>query len=188
MDAQNKWNQKYMEKLFNKTTPEPNRRLIHMAAYLNGGTAIDFASGLGGNSFYLAKRGYEVSAIDISDVAVHYVKEQAASEGLSITAKKGDLTKERTYITSRKYDLAIMTYFLDRSLFPIVKQVIKDDGYLFFETFFKHKTAGNGHVSSHYKLESNELLKEFGDWKILFFEENEQEGRQTIFCQKTNLF
>lgn len=188
MDAQNKWNRKYMDRLTNNTPPEPNRRLIDLAAYLKGGTAIDLASGLGGSSIYLAKRGYEMTAIDISDVAVNFVKEQAASQGVPITAKVGDLTKERTYITSRRYDLAVMTYYLDRSFFPLLKQVVKEDGYLFFETFFKHKTAENGHISSQYKLESNELLKEFRDWKILFFEENEQEGRQTIFCQKTNVF
>lgn len=184
MNAKNKWNRKYTDKLANENPPEPNGRLLEMAAYLYGRTAIDFASGLGGNSMYLAELGYNMTAIDISDVAVNYVKEQAAKRGLNITAKLADLTKESSFLTSTKYDLAIMTYYLDRSLFPLVKHVVKDNGYLFFETFYKHKDAENGHVSSQYKLESNELLKEFEEWKILFFEQNEQEGRQTIFCQK----
>ncbi|MBT2684938.1 methyltransferase domain-containing protein [Bacillus sp. ISL-37] len=184
MDAQDKWNRKYMDKLTNQTSPEPNKRLLEMATYLNGGTAIDFASGLGGNSFFLAELGYDMTAIDISDIAIMYVQEQAANRDLNITTKVADLTKERTDLTTRKYDLAVMTYYLERSLFPLVKQVIKDDGYLFFETFYKQKAAGNEHISNQYKLESNELLKEFSEWKILFFEENEQEGRQSIFCQK----
>jgi tellurite methyltransferase len=186
VNAKDKWNRKYMERLMNEHPPEPNGRLLKMAAYLHGKTAIDFASGLGGNSIYLAELGYNMTAIDISDVAVQYVKEQAAKRGLNITANVVDLTDERSCLTSRTYDLAIMTYYLDRSLFPLIKVVVNDNGYLFFETFYKHKGAENGHVSSQYKLESNELLKEFGDWKILFFEENELEGRQTIFCQKTN--
>jgi tellurite methyltransferase len=186
VNAKDKWNRKYMERLMNEHSPEPNGRLLKMAAYLHGKTAIDFASGLGGNSIYLAELGYNMTAIDISDVAVQYVKEQAAKRGLNITANVVDLTDERSCLTSRTYDLAIMTYYLDRSLFPLIKDVVNDNGYLFFETFYKHKGAENGHVSSQYKLESNELLKEFGDWKILFFEENELEGRQTIFCQKTN--
>ncbi|WP_214911611.1 methyltransferase domain-containing protein [Bacillus sp. ISL-55] len=173
-----------MDKLTNQTSPEPNKRLLEMATYLNGGTAIDFASGLGGNSFFLAELGYDMTAIDISDIAIMYVQEQAANRDLNITTKVADLTKERTDLTTRKYDLAVMTYYLERSLFPLVKQVIKDDGYLFFETFYKQKAAGNEHISNQYKLESNELLKEFSEWKILFFEENEQEGRQSIFCQK----
>ena len=187
MDAQDKWNQKYMDKLINQNSPEPNRRLLEMAAYLNGRTAIDFASGLGGNSFYLAKLGYDMTAIDISDVAINYLKEQAAARKLNITAQVADLTKERTALTSRKYDLAVMTYYLDRSLFPLLKQVLNADGYLFFETFYKNGPTINKQVSSQYKLESNELLNQFREWKILFFEENEQEGRQTIFCQNSDV-
>lgn len=173
-----------MDRLIDDKPTEPNRRLLKIAPYLKGGTAIDLASGLGGNSFYLADLGYEMTALDISDVAVNYVKEQAAKRGLNITSKVADLTKDKNKLTSRKYDLTVMTYYLDRSLFPLVKQMVNEDGYLFFETFFKHKAAGNEHISSQYKLESNELLREFGDWKILFYEEDEQEGRQTIFCQK----
>lgn len=183
MDTQDKWNRKYMDKLTSQASPEPNIRLLQMASYLNGGTAIDLASGLGGNSLFLAELGYDMTAIDISDIAIKYVQEQAAKRGLNITTKVADLTKERTDLTTPKYDLAVMTYYLERSLFPLVKQVIKDDGYLFFETFYKQK-AGNEHISNQFKLESNELLKEFREWKILFFEENEQEGRQTIFCKK----
>ena len=41
-------------------------------------------------------------------------------------------------------------------------------------------------ISDRFKLHSKELLREFIDWKILFYEENEYEGRQTIFCQKHN--
>jgi tellurite methyltransferase len=186
VDARNKWNRKYMDKLTNHASPEPNKRLLGMAYYLNGKTAIDFAAGLGGNSFFLAELGYDMTAIDISDIAINYVQEQAANRGLNITTKVTDLTKERTELTTRRYDLAVITYYLERSLFPLVKQVIKEDGYLFFETFYKQKEAGNEGISNQYKLDSNELLKEFSEWKILYFEENEQEGRQTIFCQKPN--
>lgn len=186
MDTQSKWNRKYMDRLIDGNPPEPNRRLVKMAAYLKGRTAIDFASGLGGNSIYLAELGYDITAVDISEVAINYLQDQAAKRGLNITAKVTDLTQEGAFLKGHKHDLAVMTYYLDRSLFPLVKQMIKDKGYLFFETFYKHKAAVNGHVSSQYKLESNELLKEFADWKILYFEENEQEGRQTIFCQKKN--
>jgi tellurite methyltransferase len=183
VDAKNKWNQKYKDRLLSKKPPAPNRRLLDLSAYLNGSSAIDFASGLGANSIYLAELGYDVTAIDISDVAIDYLKEQASSRNVRISAKLADLTKESTDLTNTQYDLAVMTYFLDRSLFPCLKQTIKPDGYLFFETYYENESTKNQHISSQYKLESNELLKEFRDWKILFFEENEQEGRQTIFCQ-----
>ncbi|MBT2679547.1 methyltransferase domain-containing protein [Bacillus sp. ISL-35] len=183
MDSQEKWNLKYKDRLTKKIQPEPNTRLLMQSGYLNGGEALDIACGLGGNSYYLAEIGYEVTAIDISDVAVDYVQEQAAGKKLNITVKNADLTKETPVLTGRKYELAVLTYYLDRSLFPLMKEVIKADGYLFMETFFQNGASGNQNVSNRYKLESNELLKEFGDWRVLYFEENEQEGRQTIFCQ-----
>lgn len=185
MDSQKKWNQKYSDKLMDRVLPEPNRRLVELTAYLDGGSAIDLASGLGGNSLYLAEHGYDVSALDISEVAIQFVQEQADQHNLNITASIADLTKDTAAFSNHKYDLAVMTYYLDRSLFPLIKQVLNTDGYMFFETFYKNDSAAQKHVSNEYKLNSNELLNEFREWKILFFEENEQEGRQTIFCQKT---
>jgi tellurite methyltransferase len=188
VDVQDKWNRKYRDKLNNLIRPEPNGRLVQLAPYLKGGTAIDFASGLGGNSMYLAEKGYKVTAFDISDVAINYLQEQTAGTKLDVQAKVADLTKDSNVFTSQKYDVAILTYYLDRSLFPLIKEVIRKDGYLFFETFYENGTTVNQHISNTYKLKSNELLSEFKEWKILFFEENEQEGRQTIFCQNTQNF
>jgi tellurite methyltransferase len=52
------------------------------------------------------------------------------------------------------------------------------------ETYYQSPYIEEQGVSDQYKLNSNELLAEFGDWKVLYFEENEQEGWQSIFCQK----
>jgi tellurite methyltransferase len=187
LDPKEKWNLKYRDRLMNEISPEPNKRLLDMSAYLKGGTAIDIASGLGGNSIFLAEIGFEVTAVDISEVAINYVKGQAAGRKLDITARIADLSRKTADFSSQKYDLSIMTYYLDRSLFPLIKEVVKEDGYLFFETYYQNGTEENQHVSNRYKLVSNELLKEFIEWRVLYFEENEQEGRQTIFCQKRSL-
>ncbi len=168
----------------NETPTEANKRLQLMSDYLKGGTAIDIASGLGGNSIFLAENGYKVTAIDISEVAINFVKEQAAGRKLNIKAKTADLTSERSDFFSQEYDLSILTYYLDRSLFQVMKEVVKEGGYLFFETYYQNAATESQHVSNRYKLFSNELLKEFSKWRVLYFEENEQEGRQTIFCQK----
>jgi tellurite methyltransferase len=184
MDSQNKWNRKYKERLKNLSEPEPNERLYNLAPYLIGRTAIDIASGLGGNSFFLAEQGYEVTAVDQSEVAVKFVSEQASRRHLKITALTADLTQGQNDIFQYKFDLAVITYYLDRMLFPLVKEMVNEKGYFFMETYYKTDGGGNQPISQKYKLESNELLKEFSEWKVLFFEENEQEGRQTIFCQK----
>jgi len=184
MDIRKKWDNKYETKLANMNPPVPNERLLHIAPGLRGGAALDIACGLGGNSFFLTENGYKVTAVDISEVAINYVKEQAARNGLQISAQTADISNTESILFQEMYDLAVITYYLDRALFPKVKGMVKNKGFFFMETFYRTREGGNQAISDKYKLETNELLKEFMDWKILFFEENEQEGRQTIFCQK----
>lgn len=52
---------------------------------------LDLGSGLGRNSIYFAKQGFEVSAIDISDYGINYLNEWAKKENLHIDAKVGDM-------------------------------------------------------------------------------------------------
>ncbi|MCM3567632.1 bifunctional 2-polyprenyl-6-hydroxyphenol methylase/3-demethylubiquinol 3-O-methyltransferase UbiG [Neobacillus mesonae] len=185
MDDKTKWNSKYKKRLKEFTEPVPNARLLNLSHYLKGGKALDIACGLGGNSFFLAEKNYQVEAVDLSEAAIHYVQEQARKYQFQIDTKVCDLTKwNKLNWNPSSFDLVVMTYYLDRSLFPKVKDIVKENGYLFMETFYNSpKTVGKS-VSSRYKLMSKELAAEFGDWTIHFFEENEQEGRQSIFCQK----
>ncbi|WP_423406949.1 class I SAM-dependent methyltransferase [Heyndrickxia sp. MSNUG] len=188
MDIKHKWNGKYSNKLRQNeymNPPEPNERLRQIAENLKGETAIDIACGLGGNSIFLAGMGFEVTAVDISEVAVKYISEQVDRFALKVSALVADMSVTGGIVFEGKYDLAVITYYLDRNIFPKVKEIVKDQGFFFMETFYKVDTETvNQTISDKYKLESNELLKEFSDWKILFFEESEQDGRQTILCQK----
>jgi tellurite methyltransferase len=186
MNTKDKWNLKHMDRLTQLKEPQPNPRLKKLASYFKeGGTALDIACGLGGNSLFLAGMNNQVEAIDISDVAINYVQEQAARENLSVQPRVTDLTDLDTLNwPNNPFDFIVMSYYLDRSLFPIVKNVLKDGGYFFMETYYQSTYTEEQGVSDQYKLKSNELLAEFGDWKVLYFEENEQEGWQSIFCQK----
>lgn len=183
MNDQTKWNRKYSDRLQDMTIPQANLRLEKLASYLSGGKALDLACGLGANSLFLAQLDYQVLAVDISEVAIRHLQEQAILNKLSINARVCDLTNEKLE-GHGPFDLIVMTYYLDRSLFPALKPLIKDKGYLFIETFYQSpKTEGQG-VSKQYKLLPKELLSKFNDWKVVFFEEDELEGRQTILCQK----
>jgi 2-polyprenyl-3-methyl-5-hydroxy-6-metoxy-1,4-benzoquinol methylase len=128
---------------------------------------------------------YQVQAMDISDVAINYIQELATNYKLKIHPRIYDLTKWKDLNwQNSSFNLVVITYYLDRSLFPIVKSMIKENGYFFMETFYQSPQTENLGVSNQYKLQPQELLVEFGDWTVHFFEEYEQEGRQMIFCQK----
>ncbi len=68
--------------------------------------AADLGCGLGRNSFYLANRGFSVTAIDLLQENVDAVNKQAQLEKLSIRAFAQDVSKEWP-IASNSLDIAI---------------------------------------------------------------------------------
>ncbi|MDR6999762.1 class I SAM-dependent methyltransferase [Neobacillus niacini] len=187
MDTRTKWNTKHQERLNQIDVPTPNPRLKNLFPYLLGGTALDLACGLGGNSLLLERLNYQVQAVDISEVAINFLQERASKENLNIMPRVCDLTEWNNLSwEDNSFDLVVISYYLDRSLFPILKNIIKEEGFLFMETYYLNSKNENQGVSHQYKLQSQELLNELRDWQVLFFEENEQEGRQTIFAKNVN--
>lgn len=185
MNSKDKWNRKHQARLSDNDVPTANERLTNLVHYLKGGSALDLACGVGGNSFFLAKQNYQVRAVDISDVAIQYIKEVAAEKQLDIITQVCDLTNlEQLHLDAATFDLVTITYYLDRSLFPFVQACIRENGYFFMETFYLTPDNEDNGMPNEYKLHSQELLTAFKDWKILYYEENEQEDRQTILCQK----
>ncbi|WP_053365899.1 class I SAM-dependent methyltransferase [Bacillus sp. FJAT-27245] len=183
-----KWNKKHNERLAEMGDPLPNERLKYLSQSLAGGKALDLACGLGGNCLFLAGHGYAVDAADISETAIKHVRELAEKRVLKLNASVMDLTDaENLPFKKGAYDLVVIAYYLDRALFPYVKCLLKEGGLFFLETYCDSPKLAGGKVSDKFRLKPNELLDEFRGWKVLFFEENELEGRQTIFCRKPGL-
>lgn len=183
-DSKSKWNRKYQERLAMLAEPKPNKRLEKVAASLiGGGEALELACGLGGNSLYLAKKGYEVEAHDISDVAIGQLRNIACKEQLSIQSFITDLEAWDDF-SQKTFDIVVITYYLDRMLLSRIKPIIKEKGYFFMETYYNSPQTDKLSISEKYRLRPQELLNEFIDWQILYYEEAETEGRQTIFCRR----
>jgi SAM-dependent methyltransferase len=60
----------------------PNRQLVVEASELPPGRALDAGSGEGGDALWLAERGWRVTAVDFSTVALERAAAQAASRGV----------------------------------------------------------------------------------------------------------
>jgi SAM-dependent methyltransferase len=76
---------------------EPNESLVKQASGLPAGTALDVGCGEGADAIWLARRGWRVTAVDISSVALERAKKSAIQSGDEIAGRIGwvrtDLTE-----------------------------------------------------------------------------------------------
>lgn len=89
--------------------PAVNVRLAEIADDLPRGEALDLGCGPGGDTLWLARRGWRVTATDISAVAIARVAERAHSSGLAdrVTAERHDLAQS---FPSGRFDLVSAHY------------------------------------------------------------------------------
>jgi len=87
---------------------EPNRFVVESVDGLTAGTALDLAAGEGRNAVWLAERGWRVTAVDFSPVAVERGRELAAHRGVPVEWRVADVTAYRPVPGS--YDLVLIAY------------------------------------------------------------------------------
>lgn len=84
------WDQRYFLDDFVYGT-EPNDFLVASAAAISPGPVLCLAEGEGRNAVWLAERGYEVTAVDQSVVALAKAQRLAAGRGVAIKTIVADL-------------------------------------------------------------------------------------------------
>lgn len=80
-DAVTFWNGVYAARSA-ATEPQPNSLLAETVTDLPPGDALDLGCGDGGDTLWLVRRGWHVTAVDISAVAVERLTDLAVSHGL----------------------------------------------------------------------------------------------------------
>jgi tellurite methyltransferase len=137
-DPRGRWNERHRARLDSEGAPEGPAEWLAMHAGLlenvNPGRALDVACGTGRNAVFLARRGFDVDAVDVSDVAVEHVWRTARQQGLSIEAVQMDLRRDLA-LPRPPYDVIVCTYFLERPLFAAMAAMVASGGLLFVETF-----------------------------------------------------
>jgi SAM-dependent methyltransferase len=86
----------------------PNGRLVAEVADLTPGGALDVGCGEGADAIWLARRGWTVTAIDVSDLAVCRAREAAELAGAAVEWVCGDALQ--TPFPARSFDLVSMQY------------------------------------------------------------------------------
>lgn len=138
------------------------------------GNALDLACGLGGNALELARCGLEVSAWDISSVAVERLQHLAASEGLVLNAEQRDV--EQDLLTENAFDVIVVSYFLNRDLMPALIAALKPGGLIFYQTFTRIAVSDTGPSNPAYRLGDNELIALLSPFSVRFYREENRLG------------
>ena len=80
-------------------------RLIKLLGDLPvGGRVLDLCCGIGRHSLHLARHGFQVTGVDITQPFLDIAAENARKEGLPVTFVQGDM---REYCRERAYDLVV---------------------------------------------------------------------------------
>ncbi len=145
------------------------------------GSALDLACGMGGNAILLARQGLVTSAWDISETAIRKLDALAKQQNLRITTRVIDVTRNPLLYDS--FDIIVVSRFLERQLVPDIKQAIRTDGLIFYQTYTKVRVDEKGPKNPDYLLTDNELLSLFHDFRILFYREEGTTGNPERGCR-----
>jgi SAM-dependent methyltransferase len=86
----------------------PNGRLVAEVADLPAGRALDVGCGEGADAIWLARRGWTVTGIDVSDVALGRARAAAGLVGVTVEWVCGDALQ--TSFSAGSFDLVSMHY------------------------------------------------------------------------------
>jgi SAM-dependent methyltransferase len=87
-----RWDEKWRERI-DGTHAEPSPFLVAEAEGLAPGRALDLACGVGRNALWLAARGWRVTGVDFSEVALAEARRRAAALGLDVDWILADVTQ-----------------------------------------------------------------------------------------------
>ena len=101
------WNRRYAAKEL-LWSAAPNRRFAADVESLAPGTALDLGCGEGRNAVWLAERGWRVTAVDFSEVALAKAERLAARSAVDVDWVVADLLEYQP--RERAFDLVLLLY------------------------------------------------------------------------------
>jgi SAM-dependent methyltransferase len=176
-----KWNNCYNNADIATATPanilQQNSHLLPLS-----GQALDLACGRAGNAQLLAKQGLFVDAFDLSDTVIDALTRFAHN---AINPQVWN--SETNPLATEYYDVIVVSYFLQRNIFPDIINALKTGGLLFYQTWSQQCINASGPSNPAFRLQHGELLSLCADLRIVYYQEegelgDTQQGNRNEAC------
>ena len=139
------------------------------------GRALDVATGSGRIALWLAARGLDVTAVDISAVGLARCQVSAQRLGLRLAMRHIDLEEEP--LPRGPWQVITCFHYLQRSLFPVLCAALAPGGLLICEIATRRNLERNARPSARFLLEEGELATLVAPLEIVHGEEDWFEDR-----------
>jgi tellurite methyltransferase len=149
---------------------EPSELLEQAKPFLQQGPSgpiLDLACGAGRNTLWLARHGYRAIGCDRSREALAIAEERCGREGLSARFFVCDLEGEAQPSIGRDYAAVVVSRYLHRPLWPLLRSIIRPGGLIIYETFTIAQARLGRPRNPHFLLLPGELARSFDDWGVL---------------------
>lgn len=160
----NHWDERYSR---GKPNDQPHPLVVEFVAKFTPGRALDVACGVGRHSVYLAERGWQVTAVDSSKVAIEILSQTTAEKHFPVDAHLADLELGEFAIEPNTYDLIVNCCYLQRDLFPAIKAGVKVGGCVLAVIAMADDDPAVKPMNPAFLLQLGELRAQFDDWELL---------------------
>lgn len=136
------------------------------------GRGLDVAAGAGRMAVFMARRGLDVDAVDISPVGLALAREAARDEGLRLKTVVRDLETEGP--PEGRYELIACFHYRQPGLFPRLRDALAPGGMLIAEVETIKSVEPLKGIASEARralAEPNELLRAAGDLDVVYYRE-----------------
>lgn len=177
-DERLKWDQRYAEGEY-----QPRQHTSHFfeewlpvilgSDSLQPRRALDVATGAGRHALRLAEAGFEVDAVDISDVALGLARDKARDRGLEVNWLASDMDDLRF-----EHDYRLITVFRYRNeqLWSRLIDALEPNGWVLIEHHLKTEMTVDGPRPEAFLVRPGELLEAFGSLRIVHYAESIEPG------------
>lgn len=158
-------------------TLKPNPFLVSVLKSLKPGKALDIAMGQGRNAVFVASQGWDVTGYDPADEALKTTAANAAKAGVKVgcvnaTFDSFDYGKE-------KWDLIYFIYTdaptMDAAFIARIRDSLKPGGLVLLDRPFRSLSHPEPQWPDTAQDKPNAHLKAWGDFRILFYQDTEDE-------------